>query len=369
MINQLRKKLQDYWAKYLLVLFNVEHIHGKRLVSYTRNELIVVSLVKNAEVQIHSFINHYIKLGVKHIVILDNGSTDNTISIASQFPQVSIYSCLLPFREYNLLMRKYLMRRFGRKNHWVLCVDADELFEYPNSDRIDLQTFLAYLNNGKYTTTVAYLLDMFPDQPITHTIPETTDLKDAYPYYDLTSITKTDYHNWYPYHGYTNQFIQKNKLENRLGNPEIKHYMGGIRAKIFDMPKVYLTKHPLMYLDGKTELVHQHFVNYASVADITCVLYHYKFVTGFQALVNDAVKNGQYWNDSMEYRKYYEVLEKNPDICLKSSNARKLGSVNDLVEQDFLQVTDNYLRWCNMHEEVLHRKNSTTGNVLGRITA
>lgn len=215
---------------------------------------------------------------------------------------------------------------------------------------------------------LAYILDMFSDQPINHTVPETTNLKDAYPYCDLQSITKTDYPDSYPYHGYTNQFIQKNRLENKTGNPEIKHYMGGIRAIIFDTPDVYLTKHPLMYLDDKTELVHQHFVNNASVADISCVLYHFKFSNGFHDLVRDAVKNRQYWNDSLEYRKYHQILENTPDICLKTSSAQKLGNINDLIEQDFLHVSDNYIQWCNMHENGDCEQNNINGQVSDRIT-
>ena len=347
--NQLRNKLHEFWIKYLILPMNVKHVHGKRFLSYAKDELIVVSLAKNAEVYISSFIDHYIQLGVKHIFILDNGSTDNTVSITSKYPQVSVYQCSLSFREYNLLMRQFLLRRFGRKNRWLLCVDIDELFDYPCSDRINLGAFLRYLSTRKYTTIVAYMLDMFSEQPISHLDTESDNLKQAYPYFDISTISKFDYHEWYPYHGHSNRFIRKEKLQNVLSNPEIKHYSGGIRSKIFDLPNIYLIKHPLIFKDGKAELVHQHFVNYAHVADVSGVLYHYKLSAGFQDRIQDAIKNKQYWNDSLEYTKYHRVIEKIPDICFKTNSAEKFDSVNNLVHVNFLHITKEYIDWCEQH--------------------
>src|SRR5689334_16986350 len=150
----------------LVLPLQAKHLHGSRWVPYRKDELLVVCLVKNGERFINSFVQHYLGLGVRHIVFLDNGSTDSTVSIASGYPQVSVYATDLPFRGNNRLMRRFLVNRFGRKDHWVLCVDIDELFDYPYSDRISIKSLLSYLTSKSYTAMVSYLLDMVSDEPL-----------------------------------------------------------------------------------------------------------------------------------------------------------------------------------------------------------
>jgi ubiquinone/menaquinone biosynthesis C-methylase UbiE len=86
-------------------------------------------------------------------------------------------------------------------------------------------------------------------------------------------------------------------------------------------------------------------VDHATVADVTGVLYHYKFVPGFRTKVDDAVRTGQYAAASFEYQRYQAALEREPDIVLGSASARRLVSANELVAEGFLQVTDDYRRW------------------------
>ena len=328
----------------------VRHVYGKRLIHYARDELIVVTLAKNAGQHIDSFLAHYIGLGVKHIIILDNNSADDTIARASAYPKVSIFHCSLPFRAFNVLMRQYLIRRFGKKNRWVLCVDIDELFDYPHSDQVSLSAFLQYLEANSFTAVVAYLLDMFSDRPLSGLNAAVTNLKDEFPYYDISFVRKLDYLASYPHSGYSNQFQRNVQLHNALPNSEIMHYVGGIRAQFFNLPDVYLIKHPLIFMDGMVEYVHQHFVDHASIADVTGVLYHYKFVDGFAAKVNDAILNKQYIEDSKEYQQYHQVLNTHPHLSLKTESAVKLHSVNDLVQARFLHVSEQYLDWISSHK-------------------
>ena len=328
----------------------IRHIYGKRRINYARDELIVVTLAKNAGQHIESFLAHYIRLGVKHIIILDNNSTDDTIVRASAYPKVSILNCSLPFRGFNILMRQHLIQRFGGKNRWVLCVDIDELFDYPHSDQLSLSTFLQYLEANSFTAVVAYLLDMFSDRPLSRLNGATTNLKDEFPYYDISSVRKLDYLASYPYSGYSNRFQREVQLHNTLPNSEIMHYVGGIRAKLFNLPDVYLIKHPLIFLDGMVEYVHQHFVNHATIADVTGVLLHYKFVEGFAEKINDAISNKQYIEDSKEYQQYHQVLDTHPHLSLKTESAVKLHSVNDLVQARFLHVSEQYLDWISSHK-------------------
>jgi hypothetical protein len=331
--------LRDLWLEQILLPLDVRHLAGPRRVEYGEDQAIVVCLAKDAEYCIDAFIRHYLQLGVRHIVLLDNGSTDGTVALGSSHPNVSVFQTSIRFKDNNRSMRRFLIDRFGASRHWIFCVDVDELFDYPYSDRIGLASLLRYLRSRSFTTMVAYLLDMLSDRPLSDARVPERPLREAYPYYDVSAVRRYGYFEVDAYHG------ERWVRHNTLANPDIKRYVGGIRSQFFDLPEVYLIKHPLLFLDGRTRLVHQHFVDHASVADISGVLYHYKFPPGFGAKVEYAVRTKAYASDSWEYVRYKRVLDETPDLSLKAETARQLRGVNDLVADGFLQVTDAYRNW------------------------
>ena len=108
----------------------IRHLHGPEEVTYAPDELVVVCLVRDGRPYLKSFIEHYFSLGAKHIVFLDNGSTDGTVSVAQSYENVTILQTELSFKEHQGFMKRYLVTRFGR-DRWILYVDIDELFDYP----------------------------------------------------------------------------------------------------------------------------------------------------------------------------------------------------------------------------------------------
>ena len=46
------------------------------------------------------------------------------------------------------------------------------------------------------------------------------------------------------------------------------------------------------------------------------------------------------------YKRYLEVVERNPGIRNRQATAMKLGSVNDLVDNGLLVVSEGYRRWA-----------------------
>src|SRR5918993_3934103 len=109
---------------------NVEHVHGPEEVTIEPDELVVLCVVRDGRPYVRSFVEHYASMGVKHMVFLDNGSTDGTVEALQNYDNVTVPRTALPFKRYALLVRPYLIERFGR-NRWSLTVDMDELFDYP----------------------------------------------------------------------------------------------------------------------------------------------------------------------------------------------------------------------------------------------
>lgn len=327
--NSLFLKLRDSFR--LMILRNsVKHIYGLKDINYAINELIVLCVVRNGETYIKSFIEHYLSLGVKHIVFLDNGSTDDTIAIATKYTNVSVLQTHCPYQKYETLMKKYLVKRFSR-NRWNLFADIDELFDYPFSNVLNLSGLLTYLNENSYTAVVAQMLDMFSNGSSFQDlrVNKNNSLKQLNEYYDVSNISKSSY-PW----GF-------------LSNPSVKMHRGGIRKTLFGTNNG-LTKAPLIFLDHKIKpFVDFHHVKNANIADFTGVLLHYPFACSFQEKVYEAVQTDRYQQSaSYEYQMYWNKLIEAPDLIIKQETAHKLKSIDDLVN-GFLVVSENYEKWVN----------------------
>ncbi len=299
---------------------NIKCIHGPPDIFYNKDELAVVCLVKNAEYYINSFISHYFDLGVKHIFFLDNGSTDNTIEFIKQYDNVTIFSSSLSFKKYKLKMKRFLVNNMP-EGRWVLCADIDEFFDFPYSDKISLAGFLEYLNQDNYNAVALQMLDMFSDKSLSHvSIIPGEDLRNSFPFYDISAIRKRAYH----------------------GN--IMRHCDGVHSQVFGINKINLTKTCLILRDGKIKpFINSHEMRNEKPADVSGVLYHYKFIHHFEKKAAEAVKEKNYYKNSSHYRKYFDVARKNRDMIIKLPTAKRLRSTNDLIDAGFIVVSEKYL--------------------------
>lgn len=316
--------------------FNLEHVHGPEEIETGEDELVVVCLLRDGRPWIKSFIEHYQDLGVKHIVFLDNGSTDGTPEAARDYENVTVLSTNLPFKRYQMAMKQYLMERFCR-NRWSLCVDADELFDYPYSDVIGLDEFLGYLGERSYTAVAAQMLDMFSEEPLADVAPDGTDepLKELYRFYDLSNVRRQRY----------SESPIAEAVGNVPANEEISILRGGVQETVFNS-RALLTKHPLVFMDERVVPMDgtAHGVSNARIADVSCVLFHYKFTPRLYEQVRRAVRLENYMKDSRKHKKHFEVLEKTEALQLVGETSRELRDVNELVNCQFLDVSREYVR-------------------------
>src|SRR5215212_651281 len=171
---------------------SIEHLYGPEEVPYEADELVLLCLMRNGRPYVKSFVEHYLSMGVKHIFFLDNGSTDGTVEALKEYENVSVLRTTLPYKNYELPLRQYLVERFGKKSRWCLYADIDELFDYPYSDVVSLGSLLRYLNERSYTAVVAQMLDMFPEEPLSGRAsnPLEEPLKERHRFYDISNVKR-----------------------------------------------------------------------------------------------------------------------------------------------------------------------------------
>ena len=111
--------------------------------------LSVGAICKNESHCIREWIEHYLFHGVSHFYIIDDGSTDNTVSILREYESKGIVSLFCANWKY------YLGRQRDMYNHyilphvceseWLLMVDVDEFVWSPMD--IDLRNILKLCSN------------------------------------------------------------------------------------------------------------------------------------------------------------------------------------------------------------------------------
>ena len=86
------------------------------------NKISVTILTKNSSKYIKECLHSLQQFD--EIIIMDNGSTDNTMDIASSFPNVKIYEN--EFIGFGPLKNLAVSKT---NNDWILSVDSDEVFQ------------------------------------------------------------------------------------------------------------------------------------------------------------------------------------------------------------------------------------------------
>ena len=331
----LKRQVPPKWKRKLherVASLSVRHHSGSKAVRLSSNEAAVTCVVKNGEFYVERFIEHYSQMGFRHIFFLDNGSTDGTISIARKHRNVSVYESILDIDKYQAVLKKHLAR-ISVVGGWCLDADIDEFFDYPFSDVLSLSQFLEYLNKHQYTAVLTQMLDMFSEKPLSYLAKkQEEDLKATYRYYDISAVMKTGYRE--------SEIAVKYGKRNELSNDNLAIYSGGIRKTLYGN-NCLLSKHSLFFRGESIELFpHVHFMNRARIADVSCVLLHFKLTSN--AYETASQNKEAFLGTSKGYSDFIDLLENRPDYRIKQNGAVELRNVNDLVNNGFLVVSDDY---------------------------
>jgi glycosyltransferase involved in cell wall biosynthesis len=317
------------------IIFSIKHVSGLEQSQIPKDGVVVLCLLRNGSILINDFIEHYLTLGARHIVFLDNGSDDNTIEIAKKYSKVTVLKSLFPFRNGgNMRLREYLTDRWAW-NRWSLCVDIDEFFDYPNSEIMSLDCFIKYLEQHGFTAVISQMLDMFPQKIIRGE--GRTFRRGEHCYYIINNLIQCEYKLCDP--------VAQN------ASSEGTHHTlrGGIRSAMFAAAPL-LTKHALIRRSRLTRRNRfGHLLDIGVVADVESILLHYKFFGDFFEHVSNAVREEQYYKASREYKLYHHFLRNVDTLVFPTEKAEVWNSTNKLIEQKVISTGLRYQEWCNSY--------------------
>jgi hypothetical protein len=129
------------------------------------NEPVIISTVRNEFLRLPYFLVHYRSLGFKNFIVIDNDSTDGTREFLSAQSDVTLFETAESYKDsnYGMYWVKSILDEHCH-DRWVLCVDADELLVWPNSENEAIQDLISRMDRAGTQGLFTLMLDMYSDR-------------------------------------------------------------------------------------------------------------------------------------------------------------------------------------------------------------
>lgn len=288
---------------------NFKRIDKKTIPQKCESEIRMFMVVRNESLRLPFVLDYYFDLGVDRIIIIDNGSTDNTQKLLLGRSNVHVFYTEDNFKDHGDWIRKLLLK-YGI-GCWSLVMDADELLIYPYHDQISLRQLVEFLDQENYKTVHCLLLDLYPDKAL------------------------NDVH----YKAGTNPVLIANMFDPISHHCKKVRYYGGVRERVFGV-KPCLSKFSLLRVS--TENIPSDGMHAVSGDKIACfqgVVLHFKYLQDFHERVVEEVKRGQHWNDASEYKAYAGLIAHNPRLTMKYDGSLQYKNWKQLEELGLIKTS------------------------------
>lgn len=312
----------------LAVRSGFRHVHGPTQVMLGETDVALVALVRDAAWFLPEFLQHHLDLGVAHVVLIDNGSTDATPTIAQSFPRVTVLRNTLPARRHEVALRVMGARRVLRGG-WFLFADADELVELPLGGLADLT---AYCNDEGFTAVLGQMIDLFaPGPAATQRGLTYAQALETCRHWSPGALERIPYTaaGRIPFHWFLR--------ENTCDDPGVMFLQGGVRAEVFG-ESPFLSKHSLVRNIGGVEpMTHPHCASGVRVADVTIALRHYKLAGPWIDRDRKSVAEG-HWDHAEDARRL--LAARTDAFVIAPADSRRWTGPAALVEAGVLYLSE-----------------------------
>jgi glycosyltransferase involved in cell wall biosynthesis len=268
--------------------------------------LLCCATVRNEVVRLPYWLHYYRRHGVVRFLIVDNGSSDGTLDLLLQQPDVHVWRSGHSFKAANFgsAWFEVLLQIYGL-DHWVVTVDADELLYFANCERRTITNLCQDLDRSGKRALFALLLDMYSDRPVGETV-----LRPGQPFEEVCP--------------FFDRVFAHQRYERGGPYSNLAMVFGGVRQRVFGPIGDYLlSKIPLLKYSADTVLAGgQHWTSYpeSAIADETGAVLHFKFTSQFPAYVTSEATRREHAVNGFQYQEYARGLERTPDLCFYDPN-------------------------------------------------
>jgi len=284
----------------------------------------VVFCIRNEKFRLPFFFEYYRNLGVKEFFAVDNNSDDDTLEYLLQQPDVHVFRTEASYKDSNA-GRDWTteLANLYCDGNWLLTLDVDEFFVYPDIEKFDLNYFTKALERWKYQGVFSIFLDFYSKKNLSQTkYLEGKNPFELCDYFDSSESYTTYETENFPYF-------------------QIK---GGIRQRVFwdadnprsgpSMRKIVLVK----WNANKFEYLHStHSCLPIRLADVTGVVAHFKFLDHIKEFSAKEVSRNDRVNGSSDWKVYAnklsaeDVMFYDPNISVEYKNSESLVQDGHMV--------------------------------------
>jgi hypothetical protein len=323
-------------------------------------DILALMVVRDEALRLPCALRHLWKLGVDRVLLVDNRSTDGTREIAAGDERVHLVDAPGSYSasEFGIAWANALLDRYA-KGHWVLVVDADELLVFPGSERPGaLRALCRHLDAIGSEALLTFLLDCFPAEPLRDLrFRSGDDLTAAAPWFEPPALRREPSEHF----PYVQEF---GGLRERVFFPEADPHRPGrlVHQKLWNlfwrMPALRASERVARAFAPKrsSNLTNAPLVRWREGAGLVCsthmlrpmalaheqpsgVLLHFKFLQDFHERALDAVRRNAHWDNSLEYRRYLEVVQRDPDFRLHGPRSVRYQGPEQLVALGLMRDT------------------------------
>jgi len=300
-----------------------------RQVPTHKHEIRAFIVARNESLRLPYILQYYTAQGVDRIFVIDNNSSDDTSKIVLSYQNTHLFFTKDHFSSRKAYWIDYLLRRYGQ-DHWCVIIDADEILAYPFFETFTIRGLCDFLEEENTNAMGCFLLDMYPQTPLNQT---------KYQSGSDPLLTAS----WFD----ANSYAQRNPGPLYIAEHNIIHdgpaqSYGGMRKRVFGIDPC-VSKFPLVKFKKSMFLsTGLHWIEGARVSDIRGALLHFKFLGDFVGNVTAAAAEGQYWNNSSEYKAYLSVIRKNPELILHSTASVKFGGSQQLIALGIMKTSSRF---------------------------
>lgn len=280
----------------------------------------VIVVVKNDLTKMQLFFEHYRKLGVHQFIVINNESNDGTFEFVKQQSDTRIYTVTEAFQTQKKEAWIEKVIAVTGYNRWYVVIDSDELIDFVGSEEHSLETMIRIMYSKGYKRLWGLLLDMYSKEPLFSIDCSYEKIPEKFCYFDNESYSLN----------------LKNDINAKRENDEI---IGGPRYRVFSLLNTQ-SKQAIFYFEKDNLYRNCHYL-YPLInwGDVPCcfVLRHYKFLKNDEYSYRLRVKDRNFYNDSIEYNKYFEKLSEGNQISFYYEKSNKYENSSSLLKLPFIE--------------------------------
>ncbi len=303
----------------------LSHSSGISLEAIKPDSIVAILKVKDEAHRLPFLLAYHRWLGVDHFVVLNNRSSDNTAEMLRKEHDVSVIDAPGEFRGpngYRAWIRSII--ETSPPERWHLILDADELLVAPPWRQGGLRLTIKALEAEGADVASAVMVDCYPES-FMHSAA------------DAAAIVPWLRSPWFDSGPYGRWRTRKRKVSptysgvrERLFWPHWRYlrFLPRLLQKKLNIKRPpYIVKWPL--LKRSAGLRGMHVTSSTRRPSSYFCLLHYKLDIGLERKIQSAIAEGQYFQNSIEYRIYAAALG-NESLRVKTNRSRQFSGIESL---------------------------------------